>query len=84
MNWRVEWATTAEDELANIWLGAPDRAAVTAAAHAFDVRLATDPSADSESRSGGDRIAFEKPLGVIFQVFPDQRFVKVLQVWYYD
>jgi hypothetical protein len=39
----VEWTTTAEDQLAEIWLLAADPQAVVAAVAAIDTLLARDP-----------------------------------------
>jgi hypothetical protein len=83
MKWRVEWVTTAEDELATIWVNALDRDVITEAANLIDQRLARDPYDESESRPNGERIAFEKPLAVRYQVIPEDRLVKVLFVWRY-
>jgi len=84
MNWRVGWVKTAEDELADIWLRAPDRDAITAAASVIDQRLERDPYDKSESREDGERIAFEKPLAVRYRVIPEQWLVTVLRVWHFD
>jgi len=36
MNWNVLWLPTAEQDLASVWLNAPDQDAVAAAADALD------------------------------------------------
>jgi len=83
MNYTVIWLRPAEQRLADIWLNAPDRDAVTRAAHAIDQRLRRDPENEGESRPGGRRVLFSDPLGVFFRVFPDDRVVHVLLVWRY-
>ena len=81
MNWQVIWVPSAEQDLAAAWLSAPDRDAVTAAAHQIDQRLQTDPDQQGESRPQGRRILFEPPLGVLSKVRPRTRTVYVLGVW---
>jgi plasmid stabilization system protein ParE len=81
MNFSVVWTRRAENELAAIWLTASDRNAVTQAAHRLDQRLANDPLNEGESRHANYRIAFENPLGILFEVDEDINTVWVLQVW---
>jgi hypothetical protein len=81
MSYTVEWLPDAEQELAAIWLGAADHTAVTSAAHRIDTRLLADPEHEGESRSLGQRILFDKPLGVLYQVDAGRRHVDVIHVW---
>jgi hypothetical protein len=80
---RVEWLQSALDELTLLWLqaGAAVRQAMTAAVHAIDRQLQTDPENQGESRSGGQRVLFVPPLGVLFEVDAAQRVVTILHVW---
>ena len=67
MKFQVLWQSAAEQELAAIWLAAPGRAAVTAAAAFLDARLADAPLNLGESRASSlHRIAFRAPLGIEF------------------
>lgn len=81
MNYAVAWKPSAEQELAQIWLNAPDRPAVTEAANRLDALLQADPYATSESRGGPTRILIEDPLAVLFEVDDDSHFVDVLKIW---
>jgi hypothetical protein len=81
MKWQVRWLPSAEQELADAWLEAPDRTAVSNAALAIDQALVLDPENSGESRAHGRRIAFAPPLGVMFRPRPDQSTVEVLHVW---
>jgi hypothetical protein len=82
MSFTVDWRPSAEDDLARLWTGAPsERNAITAAAAALDAALRRDPLALGESRSGTSRVAFEGPLAIAFDVFPEQRRVLVKAVW---
>ena len=59
MKYRVIWDEIAEQELANIWLGAHDRDSVTRAAEWLDRCLAGSPLGVGESRASSvRRIAF--------------------------
>ncbi len=81
MNYSVLWLPGAENELAEIWMAAADRTAVTRAAAELDRRLAQRGPAEGESRPGNRRITFVRPLAVLFQVDQQSRTVSVGQVW---
>lgn len=80
MMYTVVWVAKAEQQLAQLWLDATTRNAITRAAHIVEAMLAVDPSAAGESRSTGRRILMMSPLVVDFEVQPDDRTVRVLQV----
>ena len=50
MMWQVFWNQSAENELADIWLAAADKQAVTDAANQTDQLLRSDPLSAGESR----------------------------------
>lgn len=76
---RVIWSATARDELTTIWLAADERKrrAITWAIDDLDYRLSRDPGTEGESRRGAVRIAFGRPLVVLFQVDEDARAVVI-------
>jgi len=76
----VVWVQSSQSELADLWLNAPDRNAVTAATHAIDRELAVDPSSRGVELSEGLRAFFAPPLRVLFAVRGDDRIVEVLRV----
>jgi hypothetical protein len=82
MTFQVFWKPAAEDDLARIWISAPDQGDVARAADSIDEELRRDPIACSESRAQGTRVLLNKPLGVHFQIDPMDRKVFVLEVWY--
>lgn len=82
MRYTVLWTSAAEQELAAIWLGAEDRDAVTSAADSIDAMLRDEPQTRGESRYGALRIFLVEPLGVDFEIRPDDRIVSVLAVWH--
>jgi hypothetical protein len=83
MRYTVLWQPDAEEELAEVWIGASDRTAATRAAHAIDVRLGESAHGRGESRAAGRRILLVAPLGVLFRVEPDDCVARVLTVWSY-
>jgi len=81
MRFTVTWHPSAERELAEIWIAATDRQAITQAAHVIDQHLASDPLAQGEEFYG-DRILVTLPLAVTFGVNEQDRTVQILQVWH--
>jgi len=84
VKWTVLWGSGAENDLAQIWVNASHRQSVTDAANEVDRLLAIDPLDTGESREEGRRILLVPPLGVTFNVLPDDRIVRVLDVWRLD
>ena len=76
----VVWVKSAQDELAELWLNAPDRNAVTTAAHAIDQELGEDAQDKGSELSEGLRSLFAPPLKAIFTVREDDRIAEVLRV----
>jgi plasmid stabilization system protein ParE len=81
MPYTVVWLPTAQNELARIWLQAPDKQRVTAAANRIDQMLASAASSLGQAH-GSRRRVFIAPLEVIFQVSPDDCLVEVIRVDY--
>ena len=80
---RVIWRQAALDELANLWLlgDATDRNAIREASNRIDAVLRTTPTEVGESRSGDDRIHFESPLGITYEVSRPDQWVRIWHVW---
>ena len=81
MNDTVVWQPEASRRLATIWTQAADRSAIAKAAHVIDKALGAAPQEAGESREEGFRVRFERPLGVVFEVSPQDRLVRVVAVW---
>ncbi|MFM9959837.1 MAG: hypothetical protein ACKV2Q_01265 [Planctomycetaceae bacterium] len=81
MKFTVVWLARAEHELAELWEASPDRAAVSRAANRIEQTLARLPYQAGEERPDGRRVLFDKPLGILFRVFLDDRLVRVTTVW---
>ena len=77
----VRWKRTALDRLAELWLEADNRSAVTTAVDEIDRILAGDPHNAGESRSGETRVLFVAPLGVFFEIPDSSKVVDVLRMW---
>lgn len=76
----ILWIDVARDQLADLWIRAADRRAVTAAVDSIDKRLRFDPRDVGESREDPERIAFFPPLVVRFRLSEDDRRVLVVSV----
>jgi hypothetical protein len=66
--------------LAELWVQATDRQAITQAANAIEVHLQRHPDTCGESRAGNRRLLIEPPLAVLYTVRAQDRKVTVLDV----
>jgi hypothetical protein len=80
MKYTVVWKPSVRDRLAETWIDAPDRRAVSDAAHRIDQLLQEDPADRGESRDEGTRILVELPLAVVYEIVEDDRLVQVLAI----
>ncbi len=76
----VIWQIEARNDLAEIWLNAPDRSAVSEAANLIDIRLARSPHDDGIPLSEGLLALIEPPLQVALEVREPDRLVEVAAV----
>ena len=85
MVYTVLYREQARDELALLWLNADSqlRAAITAASAVLETALRKNPHTIGESRTATQRIAFEPPLAVLFDIREEDRQVVVLHIWQY-
>jgi hypothetical protein len=81
VKFKVTWIPSAENRLAELWLGSRIASQITRAADRLDTLLAENPSAVGESRSEDFRIAFESPLAITFLVDEAASEVVILHVW---
>lgn len=81
MIYTVVWTLPAEAKLAELWLNAQDRDAITRASHQIEQDLRNNPHTVGESRSGDNRILFCPPLSVLYFVNENDRKVVVWAVW---
>jgi hypothetical protein len=75
----VDWDQPALDSLADIWMQAADRWAVTQAQTAAERRLARDPIGGTLASEGLYRLV-EPPLTLLYEVDPQRRVVLVTGV----
>jgi plasmid stabilization system protein ParE len=80
MKYTVVWKPEAERQLAEIWVDTVYREAVTAAANQVEEILRARPGDAGESRGGCRRILVVEPLVVQFDVFDEDRSVRVLRI----
>jgi hypothetical protein len=81
MKYTVVWLPSAERDLTDLWLNAPDLPVVSDAADELDAQLARSPEDLGESRFENVRMAFAGPLGILFEVQDADKLVRVLRVW---
>jgi hypothetical protein len=81
MKYRVFWDPYAERQLKQILLASANNSQLIAAVRSIDTQLVLNPSDLGESRFDEFRIAFVRPLAVLFEVLQDVRTVIVCEVW---
>jgi hypothetical protein len=80
MKWTVTYRPSADEQLAELWLNATDRQAISSASNAIARQLASDPLIAGESREDNLRILIEPPIAVIYDVSELDRLVSVWSV----
>lgn len=81
MNFTVVWMPGAEQDLADVWMAAPDRNAVTRASAEIDDFLAATPDLVGVVVFDTVYELTHHPLGVEYEVNDAGRTVSVLSVW---
>ena len=64
-----------------MWNEAADRAAVAAASNEIDRLLAVSPNSQGESRGGGVRVMFVRPVGRITKSRKTTVLCRVVAIW---
>ena len=80
MNFVVRWTRTARNELADIWLHAGDRVAITRSAHDLEKLLRGQAGACGEPRSPKERVIAMGAIWVRYRIESPIRTVPVLNV----
>lgn len=82
MSYIAHWTEAALDELADEYLAAPDRNAVTAASHQLEQEVAADPHGRGIPHPGGPGyMAAELPLCIEYEIIEADKTVRILHVW---
>ena len=81
MRYTVVWTQYALDALADAWIQASDRAAVTSASDPVDPELEVNPDSKGVDFYGDRLLVVDSFLHVIFRVEPPKLRVTVLDVW---
>lgn len=74
---QVDYSRDAEDDLANYWLAAPDRTAVTRAERIIFDKLQADPFGNGRNVAEGLYRIVEAPLAMYYTINADDRRVVV-------
>jgi hypothetical protein len=80
MRFTVVWSQAALNKLADIWVKAANRNAVTAAQHQIGQLLRVDPDTQGQ-RFFGDRVLAVAPLVVRFSINRMDMMVEIHDVW---
>lgn len=79
MIYTVTWVPDAEEELVRIWIRSGSRNAVKSAADKIDKRLRKNP--DQHGVPYGNKLSLHlPPLLVVYEIIPDDRIVRIVQV----
>lgn len=81
-SYSVEWTPEADDLLADIWINAPDRQAVTRAQATIDRLLSHSPKTAGSHISEGLYHLHVVPLRVAYSIDEDQKIVEVSWAWF--
>ena len=81
MVWTVTSSLDAEDQLTMIYMSASEPNAVSRASNEIDGLLRADPLTQGTA-SGRERILYVPPLGVVFEVEPADRMVKIKEYYH--
>jgi hypothetical protein len=81
---RVLWNPFADEKLQELIAEADEPALISSAADGINRLLVDSAPSYGESREDGVRIAFNTPLGILFEVFEDEHTAVVERVWRTD
>ncbi len=82
MKYTVVTTSTADDQLARLWMQAPDRQAVSDAFNRIESLLKHDAHLQGRRHPNGWRVLTESPIVISFEVSEDDRLARVLSVGY--
>jgi hypothetical protein len=80
IRYTVVWHDDAQDQLADRWINAPDRQAVTAATNSIDKHLEWDAPLKGAAVEGDLRELIVPPLRVLVAVSEPDRLAKIVHV----
>jgi len=81
VNFSVTWIPLAEARLTELWLKSRVSSQITEATDKLDAQLSQRPLDIGESRHANTRIAFERPLAILYDVDPRKKRVVVVDAW---
>ena len=75
------WSDDAMDDLMRIWMAAPDQNQLARVVNQLEQQFALNPLDVGESREDDwQRIVVEPPVGILFDVTPPDRIVRVIHI----
>jgi hypothetical protein len=83
MKYQLIWQPHAIEKLAEVYLAGKVHSlskAITKSMHEVERKLAVNPLVWGESRDGRDRIMFEPPLTVEYEVFEESHFIIIFDL----
>lgn len=86
MKYTVVWDSSAIDELATMWAEAPSfvRGQITRAVDDIEAALQRRPEDLGESRRENVRLVIALPIAIVYELFPDDRQVRVLAIQFVE
>ncbi len=84
MKYTVVWSPEAENELAEVWIDAVDRQAITVAQEAIDNKLSANPGECVTHVAEGLYLLRVPPLQVLFEIHELDRLVAVTAVRHFQ
>jgi hypothetical protein len=82
MKWTVVWAEEAGTEVQRVLGQSRFAQRIVDLLLQIDARLASDPTAIGESRDGNERVMFDLPIALTFEVLEERRTVLVTRFRY--
>lgn len=82
MPYQLFWSPSALDQLAAIWLSAPNRSDIWRAEHRINQALATDPKSAGQELSEGLWKLHDPPLLVFYEINDVHKAVRVTDVYH--
>lgn len=77
MSYTVAWTKTALSQLDSLWTSSGDRNAITRAQDRIDLQLGKDPRHRAVVIADGLYTLDSRPIQVLFEIFEDDRLVRI-------
>lgn len=81
MKYTVVWQKSAEADLATLWLESKGGEEIDRVSNDIDRLLKYQPESQGESRGEHRRVLFISEYVAMFDIYPEDRMVRVLSLW---